>query len=647
MSYLVLARKWRPQNFEAITGQEHVTRTLTQAIEQDRVHHAFLFCGARGVGKTTAARVLARALNCVEGPTGSPCGVCEACTEIASGSAIDVFEIDGASNRGIGEIRDLRDGVAYAPQRDRYKIYIIDEVHMLTTEAFNALLKTLEEPPAHVKFIFATTEPQRIPVTILSRCQRFDFKRIPVKVMTQRLGEILAEEGVSIAEGGIALVCRESEGSMRDALSLLDRIISFCGQSATYEEVADILGVADRAWLAKLVGATLAHDAKAALAVVEEVVSYGVDLRQFSADLVHYLRDIVVLQVAGKEASLTDLADEEREALSQMGAAQSPEDLERLLALAIRSAERVVDAGFPRLELEMMVIRMSRLRPLRPLDDLVDRLAAIERHLASGAPLPPPGPGSGRPQGAPTQQRGSATSGSAAPAPHPQGAQNLATRRAPEPEQQAGPHLALVASAPDLEADASEQPQEAPPLELPKAPPLEVAAEEVAAEEVAVEEVASEERVEAPVNAEAEVSERREAPASFTQDDWERFADQVRELEPVLAASLDHVQVLTYEAQVVRVGSGRSTHTIENVQAERGRVLEHLRRFVGALKGFEVQMVEQAQDTPFERREARRIAAIKARREALANHPAVGALVDRFGATLKRVELEDDEENGR
>ena len=303
MSYLVLARKWRPQTFEAITGQEHVTRTLTQAIEQDRVHHAFLFSGARGVGKTTAARVLARALNCTQGSTPTPCGTCEACTEIASGSAIDVFEIDGASNRGIGEIRDLRDGVAYAPQRDRYKIYIIDEVHMLTTEAFNALLKTLEEPPSHVKFIFATTEPQRIPVTILSRCQRFDFKRIPVKVMTQRLSEILAEEGVSIDESALGLVCRESEGSMRDALSLLDRIISFCGESATYDQVAEVLGVADRAWLAKIVGATLSNDVKSALAVIEEIVTYGVDLRQFSGDLVHYLRDIVVLQVAGPDAT--------------------------------------------------------------------------------------------------------------------------------------------------------------------------------------------------------------------------------------------------------------------------------------------------------------------------------------------------------
>ncbi|MCA9514551.1 MAG: DNA polymerase III subunit gamma/tau, partial [Myxococcales bacterium] len=222
MSYLVLARKWRPQGFEAIIGQEHVTRTLKNAIEQDRIHHAFLFCGARGVGKTTAARVLARALNCnaTPGPTTEPCGQCAACTEIAAGTAMDVFEIDGASNRGINEIRELRDGVAYAPQRDRTKIYIIDEVHMLTTEAFNALLKTLEEPPAHVKFIFATTEPHKIPVTILSRCQRFDFKRIPLATMVDYLAKMLADEGVAIDDGGLRVVARESEGSMRDALSL-------------------------------------------------------------------------------------------------------------------------------------------------------------------------------------------------------------------------------------------------------------------------------------------------------------------------------------------------------------------------------------------------------------------------------------------
>ncbi|MDP6942552.1 MAG: DNA polymerase III subunit gamma/tau [Myxococcota bacterium] len=592
MSYLVLARKWRPQTFEAITGQEHVTRTLTHAIEQDRVHHAFLFSGARGVGKTSAARVLARALNCEEGSTGTPCGTCAACTEIAAGTAIDVFEIDGASNRGIGEIRDLREGVAYAPQRDRYKIYIIDEVHMLTTEAFNALLKTLEEPPAHVKFIFATTEPQRIPVTILSRCQRFDFKRIPVKVMTARLQEILVEEGVSIAEGALGLVCRESEGSMRDALSLLDRIISFCGQSATYEAVAEILGVADRAWLAKLVQSTLSHDAQAALAVIDEVVTYGVDLRQFSADLVHYLRDVVVLQVAGADASLTDLTDEERASLADLGKGQAPEDLERLLTLAIRSAERVVDAGFPRLELEMMAIRMSRLRPLRPIDDLVDRLAAIERHLASGAPLPPPGPGSGARVRAEAPAPAAPAAQPAAPAPSPEPSETNAVGA--EPAAPAPNHLTLVADAVQAPPTASEAPDA--------------------------------------------------APQTFVQDDWERFVDLVRGEDAVLAASLDHGQVLDYSDAKLVIGSSRSTHSLESVRLARARVLELLQRHVGALRGFDVQVVEQVNDTPFERRETRRLARLKERREALAAHPAVAAVVARFDGALCRVELVDEEE---
>ena len=394
MSYLVLARKWRPQGFETITGQEHVTRTLTNAIEQDRVHHAFLFCGARGVGKTSAARVFARALNCRkgDGPTANPCGECEACREIAAGTSLDVFEIDGASNRGINEIRELRDGVAYAPQRDRYKIYIIDEVHMLTTEAFNALLKTLEEPPRHVKFIFATTEPHKIPVTILSRCQRFDFKRIPRGIMVERISEILASEGVRIDEAGLRIVARESEGSMRDALSLLDRIISFCGNEATYQQVAEVLGVADRSWLGRLVQAALAGDVSSALAVVEGAFEFGLDFRQFATDLVHYLRDVIVLKVAGDKGGLTDLSNDETQLLLEMGRERAVEDLQRLANIAIKTAERLAHANFPRLELEMAVIRMSSLRPLQPVGELVRRLEAIERHLSSGAPLPEPPP---------------------------------------------------------------------------------------------------------------------------------------------------------------------------------------------------------------------------------------------------------------
>jgi len=401
MAYLVLARKWRPTGFEAITGQEHVTRTLRNAIAQDRVHHAFLFCGARGVGKTSAARVLAKALNChaFDGPTAEACGVCSACKEIAAGTSVDVFEIDGASNRGIGEIRELRDGVAYAPQRDRFKIYIIDEVHMLTTEAFNALLKTLEEPPAHVKFIFATTEPHKIPVTILSRCQRFDFKRIPMPIMVQRLSEILTAEGVRLDDAALRLVARESEGSMRDALSLLDRIISACGAEADFAAVANVLGVADRAWLNKLVLAALERNPASGLEVVAEVFNYGIDLRKFVSDLVHHLRDLAMIQVVGDDAP-TELSTDEQQALKAIGERFTPEDVQRLVRMTAETAERLVQASFPRLELEMLVIRMGRMHPVQPLESLLRRLTQLERHLTSGEPLPPPRPSADASEGA-------------------------------------------------------------------------------------------------------------------------------------------------------------------------------------------------------------------------------------------------------
>ena len=390
MAYLALARKWRPQTFESISGQEHVTRTLMNAIAQDRVHHAFLFCGARGVGKTTAARVLARALNCTEGPTQTPCGQCKACNEIATSSSIDVLEIDGASNRGISEIRELRESVAYAPQRDRTKIYIIDEVHMLTTEAFNALLKTLEEPPSHVKFIFATTEPQKIPVTILSRCQRFDFKRIPQEEMLTSLRSILKEEGVEIDDPGLRMVARESEGSMRDALSLLDRIISFCGEKADAEQISRVLGVADRRWIDQILAAALSGDSPAALNVIADVFEYGTDLRHFTKDLVRSLRDLVILRVAPNSPNLTDLSDTEREQHLKRISDHAPQRLQQLFQLALDASERLAHTSFPRLELEMAIVRMCHVRPLKGIDGLVQRLGALERRLGGAPPAPSP-----------------------------------------------------------------------------------------------------------------------------------------------------------------------------------------------------------------------------------------------------------------
>ncbi len=639
MSYLVLARKWRPQSFDSITGQDHVTRTLTHAIEQDRVHHAFLFCGARGVGKTSAARVLARALNCETGPSANSCGTCAACTEISSGSSLDVLEIDGASNRGIGEIRELRDRVAYAPQRDRYKIYIIDEVHMLTTEAFNALLKTLEEPPAHVKFIFATTEPHKIPVTILSRCQRFDFKRIAIDVMTVRLAEILKAEGVDFASGALGLVARESEGSMRDALSLLDRIIGFAGDTVTADQVAEILGVADRAWLERLVASALAGDAPTALSVIAEVFEYGLDLQQFASDLVHCLRDIIVLRVAGDQAGLTDLSDEETNTLGQVGHDRPVEDLERLFHLVSRTAERMAHASFPRLEMEMAAIRMCRLRPLRSLDQIIDRLSALERHLDRGTPLPPP-PSGGSRDSVPARAPTSPSAASTPAPPSTNGAPNLVLVEPPpavvspvEPAEVAPPEP-MILTSPEIEDPAT------PAMERPATQEtLDASDGEVAQAAEPVEEQV-EDPAEVASGEPSALSTAEDVPVRLDQARWETFVEEIRVDSPPLAASLDHSQVVRCDQGVLTLGFRMSALTAIQVEDARRQVLERLRERIGPFKGLELETLEQIEHSPFQRREIRTAEEEAARRDQISNHPAVQALVTRFDGELRRVMTE-------
>jgi len=413
MSYLVLARKWRPKFFDEVVGQEHVARTLKNSIEQDRVHHAYLFCGARGVGKTSTARILAKSLNCEEGPTSEPCYDCQSCADITEGQSVDVYEIDGASNRGINEIRELREGVRYAPSQGRFKIYIIDEVHMLTTEAFNALLKTLEEPPDHAYFIFATTEPQEIPITILSRCQRFDFKRISQTDIVDHLEAICDEEGIETERAALQLIARQADGAMRDALSLLDQVIGFAGDEVDEQEVADILGVANREHLFDISRGVLRRDAQEALKALDVVHRYGYDLQQFASELVAHLRDLTVVAAVGEPARVTSLTESELEEARAQLAAMNVEGetrrqlLHRYFSVMANGAREMTRSPHPKLIFEMTLVRLTDLEPLVELDLLVDRLDALEEEFGDWEELPGSGSLASETSSGPREARGS------------------------------------------------------------------------------------------------------------------------------------------------------------------------------------------------------------------------------------------------
>jgi DNA polymerase-3 subunit gamma/tau len=393
MAYTVFARKYRPQTLDELVGQEHVARTLGNAIAADRVAHAFLFTGVRGVGKTTTARILAKALNCEKGPTATPCNECAICKDITAGVDMDVQEIDGASNNSVDDVRRLQESLPYRPSRDRSKIVIVDEVHMLSTGAFNAFLKTLEEPPPHVKFIFATTESHKVPVTIRSRCQRYDFRLIPQAVVADHVRRVLAKEGIEADDDAIALVARESAGSMRDALTLLDQLVAFGGSKLVGVEVARQLGIAGRAALHASLRAILSGDAAQVLRSIDETLATGADPIHFVKQLVQTLRDLVVLRVAGDDRVLVDLVDEEREAAHELARAQDPLELQRVFAIVSKLVDEVAKASSPRLMLEMGLVRAATRPALRDVGELLARLERLERGGGSGG-------GGARPSGA-------------------------------------------------------------------------------------------------------------------------------------------------------------------------------------------------------------------------------------------------------
>jgi DNA polymerase-3 subunit gamma/tau len=378
VSYLVLARKWRPQKFSELIGQEHVSQTLKNAIDSGRVAHAFLFTGARGVGKTTSARILAKTLNCEKGPTTEPCNECPICREITDGLSVDVLEIDGASNNGVDEIRELRENVKYLPAQSRYKIFIIDEVHMLSNSAFNALLKTLEEPPPHIKFIFATTEPHKVPITILSRCQRFDFKRIPLTTIFNRLRFILDQEVVSMSDDALAMVARKGDGSMRDALSALDQVLAFCGDQVEDADVLSILGVVDRGLVMAALNFIFERDASSLMGVVKRVDDSGCNIRHFCHELIEMMRTLLLFKSNVTVADLLDLSDRELADASAIAAKSDMETIQRCIFILLRADAEMAHSSFTRLLLEMALIRMASLSPVIPVNELLERLKRLE-----------------------------------------------------------------------------------------------------------------------------------------------------------------------------------------------------------------------------------------------------------------------------
>ncbi len=527
MSYQVIARKWRPQTFEEVTGQEPITRTLRNAIEHDRLHHAYLFSGARGVGKTTTARLLAKALNChkSEKPTVTPCSIddpeaCPSCKEIAEGRSIDVLEIDAASNTGVENVRDAIIGtVNITPARDRYKVFIIDEVHMLSAAAFNALLKTLEEPPPRVTFIMATTELHKVPDTILSRCQQFEFRTIATQKIAERLSMIARAEKIEVAKEALIEIARAGEGSMRDAQSAFDQVISFAGEKIKAEDVEMALGLAGTEMLSRVVRGISENRPAEALAVVDDLVMRGHDLRNFCRDLLAYVRDLLVAKVVGEGAELLEASAQDRAELRAEAALFSESDLVRFFHSLSATEVTLRTAAHPRYQLEIGLVKLMEMRRLAPLNQILERLGALEEALRTGrapamssAPPTPTGGTSG--PAAPGQKRGAASGSST-------------TRRASAPEQSAeeehpapvggGADGPLVVGGTPTEVDAA--PRNVPVLTL--VPPNGPQQQEATA---GTARAASEP---APQNAPAQAQGRAHAPAAASVSD--SFVEKVKD----------------------------------------------------------------------------------------------------------------------
>lgn len=387
MSYQALYRKFRPTEFEDVKGQEHIVTTLKNQIKADRIGHAYLFCGTRGTGKTTVAKIFAKAVNCEHPVDGSPCGECPSCRAIADGSSMNVIEIDAASNNGVDNIRQIREEVSYRPTEGKYKVYIIDEVHMLSTGAFNALLKTLEEPPSYVIFILATTEAHKIPITILSRCQRYDFHRISIDTIAARLSDLMLQEKVDVEEKAIRYVANAGDGSMRDALSLLDQCIAFhLGETLTYENVLEVLGAVDTEVFSRLLRQIIDKNVAAAISILDELVDEGRELGQLVSDFTWYLRNLLLIQSSDDMEEVLDMSQDSIDALKEEAKLISPEVLLRYIRIFSELGNQVRYASQKRIVIEIAIIKLCRPEMETDQTSIIDRLESLEQKMAQGVP---------------------------------------------------------------------------------------------------------------------------------------------------------------------------------------------------------------------------------------------------------------------
>ena len=614
MDYQVSARKYRPGTFDDVIGQSHVVQTLMNSIATKRIAHAFLFSGTRGVGKTTVARILAKALNCEQGPTGTPCNTCANCREITQGTSVDVVEIDGASNTSVDDVREIRENVKFTPFRGQYRVYIIDEVHMLSNSAFNALLKTLEEPPSHVVFIFATTEIHKIPATILSRCQHYNFRRISKAEIVQRLRHVADQDGLTIEDRSLMALARASEGSMRDGLSLLDQIIAFGGNTIRHEDLETLLGAVPQERIRAMVEAVIQQDSAKALQVIAALLDQGHDVRAYCADLVEYVRNMLVAAVVPSGPELRSLIEATEEDLTQLARDAerfTVEQLQELFRMYAAAEDSLRVSAHPRFVLETAAVRATRL------------LRTAEGQPASGGlSVQPNKPAADR---------------------------RVVTQTSAQSQDKAVPSLAPVVKTPGVKVSQDNVAKTSPaggsaPKAPSVAPPREVAAPPARTPAVAPPAPALVPASTAPVQQEPKATSAAEASAAAVEVNWEQFQEAVSTNHPNIAPFLEMGRLVKIEGGLITLGFAKQATTARSM-LEKEDNLQALAALGEGLYGcaVRIRIVEVAEQDPGAAPTMKQIRVAKEQEQRLIltqqakAHPLVKQALEMFGGELAEV----------